>query len=52
MALKIDAKYNGKLTCALKNDMRKLKFAQAEINEQYIQQNFLHMFNRIVVLKV
>ena len=24
MALKIDAKYEGKLTCALKNDMRNL----------------------------
>ena len=84
MATKIDAKFEGKLTCTFKNDMKNIanfhrlensnkKYAKLnqnknskqldqpdtvrkrftlEINEQHNQQNFLHMFYRIVVLKV
>ena len=36
MALEIDAKCKGKVTCAFKNDEEFGKYAQAEINEQQI----------------
>ena len=36
MALKIDAKFEGKVACAFKNDDEFGKYAQAEINEQQI----------------
>ena len=51
MALKIDAKFEGKLTCTVKNDMRNLANLNGlkQINSTF---NFLHMFYRIVVLKV
>ena len=88
ITLKIDAKFEGKLTCAFKNDMSNLanfhrlkngdfilesKMAELnqnekskqpdrldavgkvyftlEINEYHNQQNFLHMFYKIIVLK-
>ena len=88
ITLKIDAKFEGKLTCAFKNDMSNLanfhrlkngdfilesKIAELnqnekskqpdrldavgkvyftlEINEYHNQQNFLHMFYKIIVLK-
>ena len=36
MALKIDAKFEGKVTCAFKNDEGFGKYAQAEIDEQQL----------------
>ena len=35
MTLKIDAKFQGKLVCAFKNDKEFVKFASAEINEEH-----------------
>ena len=52
MALKIDAKFEGELTYAFKNDMRNLaNFAQAKIMNSTFDKTF-YTFNRMIILKV
>ena len=60
MALKIDAKFEGKLTCAFKNDIRNLASFRRLENRDFIleskmaelnQNKNLHMFYKSLFLK-
>ena len=60
MALKIDTKFEGKLTCAFKNDIRNLASFRRLKNRYFILESKmaelnknknLHIFYKIVVLK-
>ena len=44
MALKIDAKYEGKLTCAFKNDMRNLANFHQSMLESLKMETFIGSF--------
>ena len=46
MALKIDAKFEGKLTCAFKNDMRNLANFQKLQNTNFILESKLAIPNQ------
>ena len=46
MALKIDAKFEGKLTCAFKNDMRNLANCQKLQNTNFILESKLAKSNQ------
>ena len=53
MALQIDAKFEGKLTCAFKNDMRNLaKLHKLKKMNSTFNKTFYAYFNSAVVLKV